>query len=263
MSQKTMLTVGDLTFRDLNKNGRRDPYEDPRLPIEERVEDLLAQMTLEEKAGMMFHPIMQMGEDGSLVEGGSMFGPFSTSEMVVAKLINHFNILRGGDPRIMAEWHNRLQELAERTRLGIPVTISGEVVESPEQAELAILRLKAPFEQRDGNFIERLFHAGDLDFQEPEKSRVLGIVSKLPTVVDIYLDRAAVIPELAANAAALLANFGANDAAVLDVIFGRSAPSGKLPFELPSSMEAVRRQKSDVPYDSENPLFPFGYGLTY
>jgi beta-glucosidase len=28
-------------------------------------------------------------------------------------------------------------------------------------------------------------------------------------------------------------------------------------------MEAVRRQKSDVPYDSENPLFPFGYGLTY
>jgi beta-glucosidase len=28
-------------------------------------------------------------------------------------------------------------------------------------------------------------------------------------------------------------------------------------------MEAVRQQKSDVPYDSENPLFPFGYGLRY
>ena len=44
---------------------------------------------------------------------------------------------------------------------------------------------------------------------------------------------------------------------------GRFAPAGKLPFELPSSMDAVRRQKEDVPYDSEQPLFPFGYGLTY
>jgi beta-glucosidase len=32
---------------------------------------------------------------------------------------------------------------------------------------------------------------------------------------------------------------------------------------MPSSMEAVKKQKEDVPYDSENPLFPFGHGLTY
>jgi beta-glucosidase len=60
-----------------------------------------------------------------------------------------------------------------------------------------------------------------------------------------------------------LGDFGASDAAVLDVIFGRFAPCGKLPFELPSSMQAVKRQKEDVPHDSENPLFPFGHGLTY
>src|SRR6185437_11170715 len=106
----------------------------------------------------------------------------------------------------------------------------GEVVQTPGAADLAILRLKAPYEQREGNFLERLFHAGDLDFKEPEKSRILGIVAQVPTIVDIYLDRAAVIPELAAGAAALLANFGASDAAVLDIIFGRSAPSGRLPF---------------------------------
>lgn len=41
------LTQGDLSFRDLNKNGRLDPYEDPRRPIDKRVEDLLSQMTLE------------------------------------------------------------------------------------------------------------------------------------------------------------------------------------------------------------------------
>ena len=88
-------------------------------------------------------------------------------------------------------------------------------------------------------------------------------MARIPTIVDIYLDRPAVIPEIAEMSTGLLANFGASDAAVLDVLFGRFTPSAKLPFEMPSSMESVRKQKEDVPYDSENPLFPFGYGLTY
>ena len=48
-----------------------------------------------------------------------------------------------------------------------------------------------------------------------------------------------------------------------NLIFGVEQPEGKLPFELPSSWEAVENQKEDVPFDSENPLFEFGYGLTY
>jgi beta-glucosidase len=139
----------------------------------------------------------------------------------------------------------------------------GEVVDRPEDAELAILRLRAPYEERDKNLLERLFHSGDLDFKEPERSRILAVLRTVPTIVDIFLERPAVIPEIAAEAAALLGNFGANDAALLDVVFGRFTPTAKLPFEMPSSMEAVRNQKEDVPYDSENPLFPFGHGLTY
>ena len=77
------------------------------------------------------------------------------------------------------------------------------------------------------------------------------------------MDRPAVIPEISAYAQALLANYGASDAAVLDVIFGKAQPEGKLPFELPSSMEAVRDQLTDVPYDSKDPLYPFGFGLNY
>jgi beta-glucosidase len=50
---------------------------------------------------------------------------------------------------------------------------------------------------------------------------------------------------------------------VLDVVFGNFHPTGKLPFELPSSMEAVRQQKEDIPYDSRKPLFTFGFGLGY
>jgi len=138
-----------------------------------------------------------------------------------------------------------------------------EVVTRPDVADLAILRLNTPYEQRNGNFLERLFHAGDLDFKSPEKERILGLLAQIPTIVAIHLDRPAVIPEIAENCAALLGEFGASDAAVLDVIFGRFAPTGKLPFELPSSMEAARNQRSDVPCDSEQPLFPFGHGMAY
>lgn len=139
----------------------------------------------------------------------------------------------------------------------------GEVVENIADADLAILRLQCPWQPRDGgDFLERLFHAGDLD-QRTRKESHPGDPAKKPTIVDIYLDRPAVIPEIAEQSGALLANFGASDAALLDVIFGRFAPTGKLPFELPSSMEAVRQQKEDLPYDSENPTFAFGFGLRY
>jgi beta-glucosidase len=598
------LTQDGVTFRDLNKNGKLDPYEDPRRPIEERVEDLLRQMTLEEKAGMMFQTMIGMNKDGTILEKTGMFPLPQTSDMIARRLMNHFNILEGSDPRHMAEWHNRIQKMAEMTRLGIPITISsdprhafsnnplagmmagsfsqfpeptglaatrdkdlvqqfgdiarqeylavgirlalhpmadlateprwcrvngtfgedadlsaqmttayirgfqgetlgkdsvacmtkhfpgagpqkdgedahfpygreqvypgdnfdyhlkpfeaafqvgtsqimpyygmpvntpleevgfgfnkdvitgvlrgkygfdgvvctdwglltsmnilgrevmparawgaenlslaervhkildagvdqfggeacpevviqlvgegkvseeridqsirrllrekfrlglfdhpyldvdaaerivgqpefrkagelaqrksivllknekqtlplknglkiyienikpetlrqyGEVVDDPSKADVAILRLNTPYETRKG-MMEGFFHAGELDFKEPKKSRILNILNQVPTVVDIYLERPAVIPEIAEKSAALLGNFGANDNAVLDVIFGKFAPQGKLPFELPSSMDAVRKQKEDVPRDSENPLFPFGHGLYY
>jgi beta-glucosidase len=139
----------------------------------------------------------------------------------------------------------------------------GDVVTTVEDADIAILRLKTPYESRDSMFIESFFHAGSLQFDDVEKERILSILEKIPTVVDIYLDRPAVIPEIAEHCDALLANFGASDTAVLDVIFGRFKPSATLPFELPSSMGAVRQQKPDVPFDSENPLFEYGFGLTY
>jgi beta-glucosidase len=138
----------------------------------------------------------------------------------------------------------------------------GDVVESPADANLALLRVAAPFEPREG-FLEGMFHQGSLDFPAAERDRILRIAGQVPTVVDVFLDRPAILTEIADGAAALIGNFGAADVAVLDLVFGRFAPSGKLPFELPSSMDAVLRQLPDVPYDSDAPLFPFGHGLTY
>ncbi len=72
-----------ITFRDLNKNGRLDAYEDHRRPIPERIEDLLAQMTLEEKAGLMFHAMLGMNADGTLLEEIGPLSPEPTSDLVL------------------------------------------------------------------------------------------------------------------------------------------------------------------------------------
>jgi beta-glucosidase len=137
------------------------------------------------------------------------------------------------------------------------------VEDSLNDADLAILRIQSPWEKREGNFIESMFHQGRLDFDETELLRIRRIMQQKPTVICIYLDRAAVIPEISEGSAALLADFGANDDAVLDIVFGKFIPTAKLPFELPSSMESVLKQKEDVPYDSGDPLYPFGYGLSF
>src|SRR6476620_1484766 len=50
-----VLTRDGLKFRDLNRNGSLDRYEDWRLPVEQRVADLLSKMTVEEKTGLMIH----------------------------------------------------------------------------------------------------------------------------------------------------------------------------------------------------------------
>jgi beta-glucosidase len=139
-----------------------------------------------------------------------------------------------------------------------------KVVPTPEEADFALLRLETPWVPVDTkNRFARGFHHGDLDFKGQAKSEVLDLLQKVPTIVVLHLDRPAVIPEINESAKALLAEYGAGDIAVLNVIFAKCNPEGKLPFELPSSMEAVRNQKADVPYDSENPLYAFGFGLSY
>jgi beta-glucosidase len=140
----------------------------------------------------------------------------------------------------------------------------GTVVTKPEEADIAIIRLNTPYYPVESPIMmARMFHHGDLDFKGKQKDSILELLKAVPTIVDINLDRPAVIPEINTAAKGLLADFGASDAAVLDVIFGKAKPGGKLPFELPSSMEAVRNQKEDLPYDSKDPLYKFGFGLSY
>ena len=71
-----LLKVDGMTFKDLNRNGVLDPYEDWRLPIDRRVADLVSRMTMEEKAGLMFHASIQgaTGPNGEVLETIGVFG---------------------------------------------------------------------------------------------------------------------------------------------------------------------------------------------
>jgi beta-glucosidase len=138
----------------------------------------------------------------------------------------------------------------------------GEVVDNPAEADVALLRLNAPYEPRPGGF-EAMFHAGSLEFPVEDRDHHAAICSAVPTIIDVYLDRPAVLTDLAGEAAALLGSYGSSDEAFLDVVFGAAQPEGSLPFDLPRSMAAVEASRSDVPFDTADPLFRFGRGLRY
>lgn len=143
----------------------------------------------------------------------------------------------------------------------------GVQVDDPADADLAILRVKAPFEPRTEG-MAALFHHGSLEFKTPVLERILEVCAAVPTVIDVYLDRPAVLtpfidPTLAQPARAVVANFGLTESALLDVLFGASPPCGNLPFDLPRSDDAVADSRSDVPFDTTDPLFRFGHGLRY
>lgn len=115
----------NIPFRDLNKNGKLDIYEDSRQPVDARVEDLLSQMTLEEKVGQMFHPPVLIKPDARFRAFlDAMSGGISMEEFISLKHISHFNFYGEASPIEIARRLNQLQRVAEESRLGVPVTFS-------------------------------------------------------------------------------------------------------------------------------------------
>jgi len=123
-------TENGFAYRDLNKNGQLDIYEDSRRSIEDRVQDLLKKMTIEEKAGMMFYSPTRVNNDGTIEEKPakdflSSISPVGINEMDKHH-ITHFNLFSVPAPDTLAMWYNGMQKYAEKTRLGIPITISSD-----------------------------------------------------------------------------------------------------------------------------------------
>jgi len=137
-------------------------------------------------------------------------------------------------------------------------------VDMPDKAEVVIIRTGAPSEILHPNhFFGSRQHEGRLDFREGDADydRLKRVTGKRPVLLSIFLDRPAILTNVLDMTDAILANFGASDDAVLDVMIGRISARGKLPFELPSSMAAVEAQDPALPDDSVSPLFPYGSGI--
>ena len=112
-----------LRFRDLDRNGKLDPYEDWRLAPEVRARDLAARMTLAEKAGTMMHGTARTSGAG-IPGAGAAYDTIADRTLIDSAKITSMITRLGGEPASIAAQNNALQEIAERTRLGIPVTIS-------------------------------------------------------------------------------------------------------------------------------------------
>ncbi|WP_395945497.1 glycoside hydrolase family 3 protein [Brevundimonas sp.] len=138
------------------------------------------------------------------------------------------------------------------------------VVDNPAEADLAILRVNAPFDRlHPHHFFGSRQNEGRLDFRDGDADyeAIKQARAARRSVVAINLDRPAILTNVRDKADVLIATFGASDAAVLDVATGQAKAEGRLPFELPSSMAAVEAQDPARPDDSAAPLYPYGYGL--
>lgn len=141
-----------LEFKDLNKNGKLDAYEDWRLPVETRVQDLISKMSIEEKVGFMLISTTRLAGDFSFQQNApraeitsgfneedlkqetNMFSrkplPFplltasGTTKGVKERHLRHFILRANTSAKTMAEWANNLQALCEDSRLGIPAIVA-------------------------------------------------------------------------------------------------------------------------------------------
>ena len=142
-SEPEVLIKDGFTYRDLNKNQQLDIYEDVRQPAAMRVEDLLSQMTLEEKAGQMMHPAITIKPDFALLAFHFAMGRVDIDAAeVFDRHISHFNFYGKPTPLEIAVKLNELQKIAARTRLGIPLTISSDPLHEAASGGIAAFSVK-------------------------------------------------------------------------------------------------------------------------
>ena len=131
-------------YRDLNRNGKIDIYEDNNFSAEQRAADLLSKMSLEEKVGQMFHPPISLkgGAISEIMNLASGKGD-STESLILNKHISHFNLYGSPSPLELSKKLNYLQRVSEKSRLAIPLTISSDPIhEVPRGGGIAAFSLK-------------------------------------------------------------------------------------------------------------------------
>lgn len=136
----SILEIDGLPFKDLNKNGRLDPYEDWRLDADTRAKNLASMLSEEEIAGLMLYSKHQAipAADGGYFAATYNGKPFSESGMpshalsdaqkqfITEDHLRHVLLTNVESPEVAALWNNDLQALAESIGFGIPANNSSD-----------------------------------------------------------------------------------------------------------------------------------------
>lgn len=135
-----LLTVKGFAFKDLNRNGELDLYEDWRVSSSERARDLASKMSIEQIAGLMLYSAHQAipaagGRFGASTYNGKSFkesGAKSSDlsdqqkKFIIDDNLRHILITSVESPEVMAAWNNNVQALCESIGLGIPANNSSD-----------------------------------------------------------------------------------------------------------------------------------------
>jgi beta-glucosidase len=132
-------------------------------------------------------------------------------------------------------------------------------VTDPSDADLAIVRIGAPFSPRNDYFLESGMEQGSLELDPNSIQQLSALAAQTRVVLVVRMTRPAILSPILGDLAMVLADFGASDEAVIAVLTGAVAPEGRLPFELPRSMGSVQRSRPDVADDTGDALFPHGW----
>jgi beta-glucosidase len=135
----TILTVDRLGFKDLNRDGHLDRYEDWRLPADERARDLASKMTIDQIAGLMLYsphqsiPGRSRGflaatyNGKSLDESGAQPSDLTDQQKeFLGRDVRHVLITSVQSPGVAATWNNKVQALVEGLGMGIPTNNSSD-----------------------------------------------------------------------------------------------------------------------------------------
>lgn len=194
---------GNLFFKDLNRNGVLDKYEDWRLSADERARDLASKMSVQQIAGLMLYsshqaiPARDMGFSRGTYNGkpfkesGSLPSDLSDQqkEFLTKDQVRHVLITTVVSPEVAAMWNNNLQALAEGNALGIPVNTSSD----PRHTAIAKTEYDAGSGGKISMWPEPLGLAATFDAQLVEQFgsiagkeyRALGITTALSPQVDL------------------------------------------------------------------------------
>ena len=118
------------------------------------------------------------------------------------------------------------------------------------------------------SYKDKVVTAGNLQDLKTIRETKAAMKGK-PVIVVLTLSKPAIPAEFEPHAAAIVANFGVQDQAILDILSGEAEPSGLLPMQMPANMQTVELQDEDIPHDmvcytdADNHIYDFGFGMNW